>query len=279
MIEKKTLVTALSGVLVGGLLLSGGMTFASSAKSSEANNQTGKMPFLGEKGHRGGMAPGRGGMELGRGDFGTGGPKLSQESLDQLVKEDAITQEKANEIKAYLDKMEKEMQTRSAEMKKLTPEERKALAVKKKTESTGTTNPGLRPFGKSDLFAELVTNNILTQEQADTLKTKIHELAHKQKQQQMSDSLKALVEKKTITQEQADKILKGFEDAEKDREALLKKMETMTMEERRQYMQENKGKPQNPIAQLVADKVITQDQAKAIGKIIPFRAGPQRGRH
>lgn len=162
MIEKKTLVTALSGVLVGGLLLSGGMTFASSAKSSEANNQTGKMPFLGEKGHRGGMEPGRGGMELGRGDFGTGGPKLSQESLDQLVKEDAITQEKANEIKAYLDKMEKEMQTRSAEMKKLTPEERKAS-----------------PKAKSDLFAELVTNNILTQEQADTLKTRIHELAQK----------------------------------------------------------------------------------------------------
>lgn len=228
--KRKTFATALSGVLVGGLLLSGGMVFAGDANSSVPDKLTGKMPFFGQAmKHRGGMAFGKGHFMAGRG-------MLSQAVLDQLVKDGVITQDKAAEIKAYIDKMAQERQAG---------------------------DPGSRRAGRQDLFTELVNNNILTQEQADTIKTKLTEAAQKQNQQRISDSLKILVEKGTITQEQSDKILKQFEDAKKDREVLAQKMENMTLKEIRQYMQDNQGKPQNPINQLVSDGVINQEQADA----------------
>lgn len=232
MIEKKTIVTALSGVLVGGLLLSGGLTFASSG-SSTTDSLTGKMPFFGQREHRGGMGPGKGfGMA---GDFGKAGPKLlAQGTFDQLVKEGVIKQEKADEIKAYLD--------------------------------------------KKDLFTDLVKNNILTQEQANTIKSKLNELAQKARQQHLKDSLKALVDKGTLTQAQVDKILTKHDNFDKDRDALFDKVKNMTQEERRQYMQDNKVEPQNLIDQLVTDGTITQDQANALANIFPFHHGPGRGR-
>ena len=235
MIEKKTLVTAFCGVLAGGLLLSGGMAFASNADNSKGSNFAGKIPFLGK------MMEHRGGMAGGKGLIGAAGPKLSQGTVDQLVKEGAITPEKAAEIKTFIDKTDKEA-----------------------------------PKGRMDLCTELVKNNILTQEQVDTIKTKMTELGQKQKQQKISDSLKALAEKGTITQEQSDKILKGLDDAEKNRQTLAAKMENMTLKEIRQYMQDNKEKPQNPIKQLVTDGVITQVQADAFQKTMSETAQKQK---
>lgn len=224
----KTLVTALGGVIVGGMLLSGGMVFAGNTNGSVSDNPAGKLPFFGKAmEHRGGKA-------FGKGDFRPGGGKLSQTTLDQLVKDGVITQDKADKIKAYIE-------------------------------------------GRPDLFTELVKNNILTQEQADTVKTKIRETADQQQQQRISDSLKTLVGKGTITQVQADKLLKLFADAKKDRDALFEKTKDMSPEERRQYMQDNKEKVKNPISQLVSDGVITQEQADAIQQIFP-RKGHRGGR-
>jgi len=83
--------------------------------------------------------------------------------------------------------------------------------------------------------------------------------------------LSPAVHKTDTNQEQSDKILKQFEDAQKEREALREKMENMTLKEIRQYMQDNRGTAQNPISQLVADGTITEDQAKAIRDILPHR--------
>jgi len=166
--KRKTLVRALGGVLIGGMLLSGGMAFAGDSNGSDSDTITKKIPFFGRAGkHLGGI--GKGGQ----------------------------------------------------------------------------------------------LNN---------------EAAQKQKQQQISDSLKALVENDTITQEQSDKILQQFEAAGKDRKALFDKMENMTLKEIRQYMQANKGKISgNPIGELVTDGIITQDQANAIGEIIFNQKGYKGG--
>lgn len=256
MIQKKTLATTLSGVVIGGLLLSGGMAFAGDAKDSVTNSITEKVPFFGQfMGHQGERGPGRG---LGMGLFKEAGVKLSQENLDQLVKEGVISQEKADEIKVYIDKTEKEMQARFEELKNLTPEERKA--EKKNGENAG------KRVSRTDLFTQLVNNNILTQEQADTIKTKLQEMAQEQKQQQLSDTLKALVEKGTITQEQYDKIIKQCEDAEKERKTLNEKLDNMTVKDFRQYMQNNQEKRQNPMEQLVSNGVLTKEQVTAIQK-------------
>lgn len=224
---KKDLTKILGGVLVGGMLLSGGMAVAGDTTDSSAGKFSGKMPFFGQGAKHGGG--------MGRGQFMGGKGMLSQETMDQLVKDGVITQAKANEIKAYV-------------------------------ERTKADNSGKMRGAGMGLMDELVTNKILTQEQADNIQTKTREMAQNQKQQKLTDSLKALVQKGTITQEQSDAIIKRFEDAEKEREALLAKMENMTLKEIRQYQKDNKGKVQNPMDQLVSDGVITQEQVEAIQK-------------
>jgi len=228
--KMKTIVTALGGVLVGGMLLSGGLVFAGDTDNAVSDNLAAKMPFFGQ-----GMKH-RGGMMGDKGFFKAVGQRLSQETLEQLVTDGVIDQAKADEIKEYIDKL---------------AEERQAA------------EPGTRPAGRQDLFTELVTNNILTQEQADTIKAKIKEIADQQHQQKISDSSKILVEQGTITQDQADKILNKFDEAEKERESFAQKMEDMTLKEIREYVQNNKEKTQNPIDQLVSEGVITQEQADA----------------
>ncbi|PKM45961.1 MAG: hypothetical protein CVV03_06030 [Firmicutes bacterium HGW-Firmicutes-8] len=245
--KKKTFATALVAVLIGGILISGGLVFADET-SPVTKDFTGKIPFFGKvMKHRGGMMQGKGMV---------GRAILSQATLDQLVKDKVITQNKADEIKAYIDKTEKDMQARLEEMKKQTPEERKALMEKQRTE-----NQGISPKVRQDLFTELVNNSILTQEQADTIKAKLGEIAQKEKQQQLTDRLKALVEKGTITQGQSDEILKQCEDTQEERQALFEKMQAL-----------------NPINQLVTNGTITQDQANAVRGVLPFNKGLRGGR-
>lgn len=245
MIRKKILATAVGGVLIGGMLLSGGVALADESSGAQTPGLAGKIPVLGQMmKHWGGKAPGAGRFEA-------RGPKLTQETLSQLVTDGVITQEKADEITAFISKEDQGT-------------------------SQGTsqgTEQGLKVHFRTDLLSQMVTNNILTQEQADNIKTKLREDAQKQQQQHQSDILQGLVQKGTITQEQSDKILAQLTAAEKDRQAEMEKIRSMTPEERRQYMQTDKEKPQNPISQLVTDGVISQDQATAIGQVMPFNRG------
>lgn len=244
--KRKTIVSVLSGVLVGGLLLSGGLAFAGDVKSSVYDSITGKMPFFGQMmKHRGGMAPGKGNDRA----------VLSQTTLDQLVKDGTITQNKADEIKAYIDKTQKEREALREKMENMTLKEIRQYMQ----DNVGKLqNP----------LDQLVTDGVITQEQVKAFQEAMRIETQKQNQQRISDGLKALVEKSTITQEQLNKILKKLEDIQKEREALLEKTENMTVKEARQYMADNKQKPQDPISQLVTDGTITQDQAEDIGKIL-----------
>jgi len=215
--KRKTLVKALGGVVVGGLLLTAGTAFADDINQSVYKSFAGKGFFMGQAGENGEL------MMKNKKGFRGGMGGLSQPTLDQLVEEGTISQDKADEIKAFIE-------------------------------------------ARQDLFSDMVKNDILTQEQADTIKVKIKEKAEAQSRQMISDRLKTLVEQGTVTQEQFDKVLKAFEDARKEHEALFEKTGDMTPEERRQFMQDNKDKFQDPLSQLVADGTITEDQAKAIGK-------------
>lgn len=225
----KQLARALSGVLVGGILLSGSMAFAGDTNNTIVKSLAENVPSIGQKmTHLSPMAM----NHHSKADR----QKVFQSTLDQLVRDGVITPAKAVEIRAFMEKRAKERQARLEQFKKLTPEQRKALKAKRKTE-----NPGTRSGGKSGLINELVKANILSQEQADIFKTKLRENVNAQEQQRISDGLKGLVEKGTITQEQSDKIEKQFEEARKAR---------------------------RPLSQLVADGVITQEQAQAIVEIL-----------
>lgn len=231
MIERKTLISSLGGVVVGGLLLSGGWAFASSTTNASADT-TGQPPFE----HRGG-GPRGGGM----GGLFMGGERLnlSQENLAELVSAGVITQDKATAISDF-------------------------ITAQKESAQTDTTQTNAKPPARLDLSTALVKNNILTQTEVDTISAKLKELAQQKQQEELTATLKTLVDKGTLTQDQADKIVAQSASAEQSRETLREKMESMTLKEIREYFQTNQEKPQNPMEQLVTDKVITQEQADAI---------------
>jgi len=140
----------------------------------------------------------------------------------------------------------------------------------------GMRGPGRWLAGPSDIQGQdrfqaaldrLVKKGTYTQEKAEEIKkdldiiqTQMKETAQEEQKQQKSEGLKSLVEKGTITQGQADKILAQFEN------------------ERRQYITDNKDKLQDPLAQLVADKTITEDQASAVRDVLPHFRGHRGGR-
>jgi len=251
--RRKTFASALSGVLVGGLMLTGGLAFAGDTDNSVSNNLAGKIPFLGQAmKHRGEMA-------FGKGDFmAEQHQQQISDSLKSLVEKGTITLEQSDKILKQFEDAKKDREALAQKMENMTLKEIRQYMQDNQRKPQNPIN-------------QLVSDGVISQEQADAFQATMKETAQKQKRQQISDGLKALVEKKTITQEQAAKILKQLEAAQKDREALFEKAKDMTPEERRQYMRNNKGKFQNPISQLVEDGTITQEQAKAIRDIFPHK--------
>lgn len=226
MIQRKTFVTALSGVLVGGLLLSGGMAIAGDTGSSVSDKLAGKMPFFGKMmKHRGGMAK--------------GGGIMSEATLKEIVEKGIINQEQSDKILKRFADASKEQVELKQKMENMTLKEIRLYMQDNKGKSQ---NP----------FQGLVSDGVITQKQLDEINNFKRETAQNQRQQKMSTNLKALVDKGTITQEQSDKIIKKIEAV-------------------------NKEKLQNPISQLVADGTITQAQADALGKILPLQKGFKGG--
>lgn len=85
--------------------------------------------------------------------------------------------------------------------------------------------------------------------------------------------LKTLVDKGTITQTQADKVLDYLQKMEESRKADFEKVKNMTQAERQAYMEANRDQGQNPLAQLVTDKVLSQEQADAVAQLMPMHKG------
>jgi len=156
---KRTLVKALGGMLVGGMLLSGGTVFAQ--VSINDGDNAGKNPAVQSQ-----TVHGKGNHKA--------GCKAFQANLEQLVKDGVITQEKADQIKVFMDKRRQEKQERREQWKKLSPEEHKALKEKWKKENAGR--------GHGNLFSDLVKNNIITQQEADAIKAKMKEKLSRQHQ-------------------------------------------------------------------------------------------------
>lgn len=225
----------ISGVLVGGMLLSGGVALAdtSSAPNVKVTQQQNK---------------------------GAEKNQMFSKVLDQLVKDNTITKDQANQIKSYLDKKMKDKKANHKDFKKLTPEQRKELHQKWAGKHKNN--------GKVGLFNDLVKEKIINQKQADALKAKLIETSRQMREQRINNGLKTLVDKKTITQAQADKVLSQLKADHQNKKALFEKIKNMTPEQRQQYFKNNKPAHQNPLQELVKNGTITQDQAKAIAQTI-----------
>jgi polyhydroxyalkanoate synthesis regulator phasin len=94
-----------------------------------------------------------------------------------------------------------------------------------------------------------------------------------QMETELQAKLKTLVDKGTITQAQADKVVAYLKKMQETRKADFAKVKNMTQAERKAYMEQNRDKFKNPLAQLVTDKVLSQDQADAIAQLMPMHRG------
>ncbi|HWI55173.1 MAG TPA: hypothetical protein VNT57_05745 [Desulfobacteria bacterium] len=243
--QRKTLVTALIGVLVGALVL-GGLAIAGNTGSS-SDKLAEKVPFFGRMFKHGGVTA-KGG--------GSSAQQQLSEALKTVVEKHIITKEQSGKI---LKKFEDAEKQRAALQKKKEHMTLKEYRQYKMNSKKNLQNP----------FDELVSDGVITAVQLDAIKTSIIEAAQKLQQQQMSDGLKALVDNGTITQEQSNKILKKFDDNKKERQARMKKARDIKPSERLRFLQQNQVK--DPMSQLLADGTITQKQIDAIRKIPVFQ--------
>lgn len=264
MMTKKTIVKIISGVVIGGTLLSiGGLAFANNVTTNTTGELRGGFP-----GKAGMTMQEKGGMRGGPGKMMAGNMQEGMQSmLKELVASGSITQEKADQLTSYMTKKEEERKAQFEKFKSMTPEERKAQLEANKEQIKGK---------RVDLFGDVVAQGILTQQEADNIKKKIVEINETKRKNNLSDTLNGLIEKGTINVEQKDKILKYFDVKEAQMKEVMDKVKDMTPEQRRDYIKENMGDRKDPIGQLVDDGTITKEQAQEISKALGHR-GPGFG--
>lgn len=159
--------------------------------------------------------------------------------LDKLVQEGKLSKEKAEQINKYIE-MKKE------EQKNLNDAEKKRL----------------RHGFKHGLINELLEAKIISEGEAEAIRSKFAEI----REQAFKGKLDTLVARGTITQAQADQVLKYFIDARKERIEQFKKLQGMNEEQKKEFFKEHRKS--SFIQKLVEDKVITEEQAKELKKLM-----------
>lgn len=136
---------------------------------------------------------------------------------------------------------------------------------------------GVKPDShkRPDLFAKLVTNNILTQEKADALKISFKNQRAAEEKQRLETSLQGFVTDKTITKEQSTKIINALTAFKDSRKSAIEKASSMTEAERKAYFESLKESYVDPLKTLVNDGTITQAQADKLASI--FHRGDHHG--
>ncbi len=88
------------------------------------------------------------------------------------------------------------------------------------------------------------------------------------KREKFTKDLESLVENGVITNEELLKIKNYFQIEREEKKKLFEQMKNMTEEQRREHMQNYRKSKTNVIDKMVQDKVITQEQAESIKKIM-----------
>ncbi|HBV98193.1 MAG: hypothetical protein JL50_00210 [Peptococcaceae bacterium BICA1-7] len=120
-----------------------------------------------------------------------------------------------------------------------------------------------------DPLKDLVDRGTITQDQAQAIRDKMDDIAGRQMQQQWQTSLDKLVGEGTITRDQAGQILE-FLAAEKQRmQSMLEQVEDVSKEQGIQSFKENLGDIKDPVSRIVDQGIINQQQAGALRQAMP----------
>ncbi len=195
-----------------------------------------------------------------------GGFGLNQNSLESLVSNGTIDQATADKITAYMETMETKREEERTKIDAMTEAERKEYFSEEKDQKKG------------DPFSELVSQEIITQTQADSIKEAMPKYDKEEKGDKKErrgfglneTKLASLVTNGTIDQEAADEITAYVKTLETERETEKSKVEAMTEEERQEYFSSKKGEARVDLFTGLVDKgIITQTQADAIKAAMP----------
>jgi polyhydroxyalkanoate synthesis regulator phasin len=264
MIKRNLLKKVISGIVVGGLILSTGIIAMADTNTSSTTN-----PSTKTFSHSKGMMRGN--------RIGLSGGKMQQDmtaklqaTLTDLVTSGTITQDKADALKSYMTTKAAERKAELAKIKAMTPDERKAFIQTQKTANAGT---------RQDIFSSAVSSGILTQADADAIHARMQQVAQDARNKKMTDSLSTIVANGTITQEQMNTVLTFIAQEVQTQKDTFQKIKNMTAADRSAYFKNNATQNKNPLTELVTNGTLTQDQATAIAKVLrPMRLAPKAGR-
>jgi Tfp pilus assembly protein PilP len=262
--KKNTIVMA-GALLIGGLLTLNSIAFADTvdAKTSASILKRGLFETL---------APGK------MGGFDHRGQKdmvfIQKEDwslkLKALVTEGTINQATADKMQAYLTEQENTMKTEMDKLQAMTAEQRKTYIESNKSELVK----------KVDLFNAMVEKGILTQQQADAIKPiqQPKDMVFIQKHD-WNLQLKDLVAGGTINQATADKMQAYLTEQENTMKAEMDKLQGMTAEQRKTYIESKKSelvKKIDILSSMVEKGILTQPQADAIKAIQQTRQAEEK---
>ncbi|WP_055669840.1 hypothetical protein [Desnuesiella massiliensis] len=257
-----TISKRLKTLIIGATILAiGGTTIYAASANAATEDAANKKPLIEWKKNKEGKMPGEKGFKIKeeRGSYVKGAEQMKT-YLTSLVNEGVLTQQKADSITNYLQKKEEERKAEFDKIKAMTPEERKNYMSQKKGER-------LNPFDA------MVKDGVLTQTEADTIKSKLQEKRATERKQKITEQLSGLVENKTITQDQVNKLIEKLQKKDEEAKALHEKLKAMTPEERKSYMEQNKKDRKDILQELVDEGTITKDQADAMRKVMPMHHG------
>ena len=255
----------LSGVLIGSLLFSAGTVLAKDSSGAGMHLQGIRAGFSQAAGQNQGKQLGPAGEAKHCQGGGCGIPGMAQ-----FVTDGILTQEQADQIQAYCQAQAEEREAqREAEREKI------AAMTEAERQAYFEQNRGERP----DLLAELVTEGIISQEQADQMKAAMPQSGNEEgygKERSREGGfpgLAQLVTAGTLTQEQADQIQAycqaQAEERKAQRETEREKIAAMTEAERQAYFEQNRGERPDLLAELVTAGIISQEQADQIKAAMP----------
>lgn len=227
----------LSGILIGGTLLS---SVAGVAFANELNNLNpiNKASFNSQMNR--GMGK-HSNFQQHRGN--------ANKDMSDLVEKGIITQEEADTLNDFREQKRNQMQEATKDM---TRPERFEYMKENKVKGEG--------------LSQLVEQGLLTQERADEIQDKMHQMKvdlNKEKHQERVDKL---VEEGIITQGEADKWMEFSAKKAEERQIEMEKIKDMTAEERKEYFNENHKQKGEGLTELVESGVISQDTADKIKK-------------
>jgi Spy/CpxP family protein refolding chaperone len=159
--------------------------------------------------------------------------------VEQLVQEGKLTREKADQIHQFIKQKERAQRNGNQQEQNTAHKEH-----------------------KHGMLKELAEAKVINDAEAQVIRARLKEM----KQRALDEKLGELVQQGTLTQAQGDRVKAYFENASKEKEEQIKKLQGMTEAQRKDFFKEHKKN--NVINKLVEDNILTREQAQELAKAL-----------